>query len=119
MAKQPERLLRPRLSATHTASMSARSNLRRGPAAPASPTLVCVASAIDSARAMRAPGELLTLVRAVLGALPKDELDWIEWKCDGDLADKGTQGTIARHILGMANRLPGTAALHAQGCGSW
>jgi len=50
-------------------------------------------------------------------ALPDDELDWIEWKIAGDLSDKAAAGTIARHILGTANRIPDQAALHAQGCG--
>jgi hypothetical protein len=71
---------------------------------------------IDTVRALRTPSELVTLVRAVVAALPEDELDWIEWKCVGDLSDKATQGTIARHILGMANRRPEKAMLRAQGC---
>lgn len=76
-----------------------------------------MAVVIDTSRALRTPGELGSLVRAIVAALPEDELDWIEWKCGGDLSDKATQGTIARHILGMANRRPEQAALRAQGCG--
>ncbi len=72
---------------------------------------------VDTSRALRTPEELLGLVRAVVAALPEDELDWIEWKMAGDLADKATAGTIARHILGMANRIPAQAALHTQRCG--
>ncbi len=71
---------------------------------------------IDTSRALRTPVELLALVHAVAAALPEDELDWIEWKCAGDLNDKPTQGTMARHILGMANRVPEQAAQYAQGC---
>jgi hypothetical protein len=52
-----------------------------------------------------------------VAARAEDELDWIEWKIAGDLSKGPTQGTIARHILGMANRLPDRAALHAGGFG--
>jgi hypothetical protein len=66
---------------------------------------------------MRTADELLALVRAVVAALPEDELDWIERKCHGDLTGKPTQGTIARHILGMASHMPTRAAAQAPGCG--
>lgn len=72
---------------------------------------------IDTARALTTPEERAALVRAVVAAQPEDELDWIEWKIAGDLSRGPTQGTIARHILGMANRLPDRAALHVGGCG--
>ncbi len=65
----------------------------------------------------RTPQVLADLVHAVGQASPSDELDWIEWKCALDLTDRPTQGTIARHVLGMANRRPDQARLHAQGCG--
>jgi hypothetical protein len=51
------------------------------------------------------------LVRAIVAAQPEDELDWIEWKVAGDLSKGPTQGTIARHILGMANRRRTRAAM--------
>lgn len=72
---------------------------------------------IDTSCAPRTPEELAGLVQAVLGALPSDELDWIEWKASMDLSDKRAQGTIARHVLGMANRLPADARRHVEGCG--
>jgi hypothetical protein len=72
---------------------------------------------VDTSCALRTPEELVSLVQAIVAALPEDELDWIEWKIAGDLGSKATAGTIARHILGMANRIPDRAALHAQGCG--
>lgn len=72
---------------------------------------------IDNSRALRTPDELTSLVQAVIQALPSDELDWIEWKIGMDLGGKATQGTIARHILGMANRKPEDAQVHMQGCG--
>jgi len=72
---------------------------------------------IDVSRALTTHEELAALARAVVAAQPEDELDWIEWKIAGDLSKRPTQGTIARHILGLANRLPDRAALHAGGWG--
>src|SRR5690348_18464395 len=72
---------------------------------------------IDTSRAPRTPDELAGLVRAVVQALPADELAWIEWKIGMDLGAKATQGIIARHILGMANRGSEEAQRHVQGCG--
>jgi len=79
--------------------------------------LGAMAVQIDTSRALRLPDELAALVSAVLGALPVDELDWIEWKSGLDLSTKSAQGTVARHILGMANRQPDAAASYMQGCG--
>jgi hypothetical protein len=73
--------------------------------------------AVDISSAFRSPHELAMLVEAVLNASENDESDWIEWKSGLDLGEKGTQGTIARHILGMANRRPEHAARYAAGCG--
>jgi hypothetical protein len=72
---------------------------------------------ISTQSALRSHEELAALVRAVAGALPEDEAGWLEWKIAGDLSATATQGTIARHILGMANRMPHSAAVHAGGCG--
>jgi hypothetical protein len=72
---------------------------------------------VETSRALRRPDELAALVCAVLQALETDELDWIEWKSVLDLGIKSVQGTLARHILGMANRQPDAAAAHMQGCG--
>lgn len=72
---------------------------------------------IDVSRALTSHEELAALVRAVVAAQPEDELDWIEWKIAGDLSKRPTQGIIARHVLGLANRLPDRAALHAGGWG--
>jgi hypothetical protein len=72
---------------------------------------------IDTSGAVSTYEERAALVRAVAAAQPEDELDWIEWKIAGDLSKGPTQGTIARHILGMANRLPERAAVHVGGYG--
>ncbi len=70
-----------------------------------------------AARAHPFDGVRLVTDGAVARALDEDERDWIEWKSDHDLTTKSTHGTIARHILGMANRQPDAAAPHIQGCG--
>jgi hypothetical protein len=72
---------------------------------------------VDASRALRKPEELACLVEAIVGALAADERDWIEWKSGLDLTAKATQGTIARHVLGMANRLPTATASYMEGCG--
>ncbi len=72
---------------------------------------------VDTSRAHTTHEERAALVGAIVAAQSVDELDWIEWKIAGDLSKGPTQGTIARHILGLANRLPDRAALHAGGCG--
>jgi len=59
--------------------------------------------------------EAIGVVDAFLAALPADELGWIEWKGSLDLSSKAVRGILARHILGMANRMPETAASHAGG----
>lgn len=72
---------------------------------------------IDTRTALRTPNALAQLLFAVTQASANDELDWIEWKSGLPLSDRTVQGTIARHILGMANRRPDQARLHAEGCG--
>ena len=59
--------------------------------------------AVDISNAFRSPYELAMLVEAVLNASENDESDRIGWKSGLDLREKETLGTIARHILGMAN----------------
>jgi len=73
--------------------------------------------AVDASRAFRSPHELTGLIEAVLGASENDESDWIEWKSGLALGEKDTQGTLARHVLAMANRRPELAARYATGCG--
>ena len=75
-----------------------------------------VAIAFESTAAGTAE-EMAVLVDAILAASQGDELDWIEWKGSLDLKDKTVRGILARHILGMANRLPQQAVAHAAGRG--
>ena len=73
---------------------------------------------IDSSRSFRSPLEVTGLIQAIVGASPNDESDWVEWKNGAlMLGQKSAYFSIARHTLGMANRLPEGAALHAEGCG--
>lgn len=71
---------------------------------------------LDQRRAIRHP-DLIRLVRAVLAADEHDEADWIEWKSALDLTTKEGCFTIARTILGMANRLPESASKTCEGLG--
>jgi hypothetical protein len=72
---------------------------------------------VDSSAALRGQQRLAALVDAVVAASPNDEADWIEWKSAIDLGQKDAQGTIARHVLGMANRSCADAQRHCAGCG--
>ena len=76
-----------------------------------------VAVSLDPAASPGTAEEARAVVDAVLAALPADELDWVEWKGSLDLGNKTVRGTLARHILGLANRMPETAASHAGGRG--
>jgi hypothetical protein len=73
--------------------------------------------AIDVSSALRGPQRLVAFVDAVAAASPNDEADWGEWKSAIDLRQKEGQATIARHILGMANRSCADAQRYAAGCG--
>lgn len=59
---------------------------------------------IDTSQAPRTYLELHELLLAVERAADQDESEWIEWKSSLDLNAKSTRATLARHIIGMANR---------------
>jgi hypothetical protein len=72
---------------------------------------------IDHSKAFRTPLQLRALVEAIKVAGEHDESDWIEWKSSYDLNEKSTKVTLARHILGMANRSVQKSAQTAGGYG--
>lgn len=72
---------------------------------------------ISTSRALLSSQELHGLVSAVEAAVPEDETEWIEWKSSLDLAARDTRATLARHIIGMANRRAAEAARFADGYG--
>jgi hypothetical protein len=76
-----------------------------------------VAISLDPAASRGTAEEATAVVDAVLAASPTDESDWIEWKSSLDLSGKAVRGTLARHILGLANRPPQEAAGHVGGRG--
>ena len=84
---------------------------------PAGLHTVPVAVLIDTRLPLRSSEELAGLVNAVVAASANDETDWLEWKSGLDLKRKENQVTIARHILGMANRRVADATRQAGGCG--
>lgn len=81
------------------------------------PTIGSVALGIDTTRAFRFPDEVARLVEAVIAANSTDESTWIEWKGTLDLTQESAFHHLPRHVLGFANRDPGSAALNAEGYG--
>ncbi|MFF7393169.1 helix-turn-helix domain-containing protein [Streptomyces scabiei] len=72
---------------------------------------------VSTDRPLRSPRQLLELVTAIRDAGEHDENDWIEWKSSYDLTKKEIRATLARHIIGMANRMPEKSAAICQGYG--
>ncbi len=72
---------------------------------------------IDTTTAIRRPADQQALVQAVLAADPTDETAWLEWKSRVDLAQAEGRFTVAKGILGLANRHPDHAARTMEGCG--
>lgn len=72
---------------------------------------------IATDRALRGVSDLRRLLDAVVSADEHDEIDWIEWKSTLDLSGKDGCCTIARTILGMANRPPESASVACEGLG--
>ncbi|MCX4415644.1 ATP-binding protein [[Kitasatospora] papulosa] len=72
---------------------------------------------ISTDRPLRSPRQLLELAEAIRDAGEHDENDWIEWKSSYDLTKKEVKATIARHIIGMANRPPEKSSTTCQGYG--
>lgn len=52
------------------------------------------------------PGRLPELVDAIVQADSEDECDWAEWKSELDLSTRHGQFTLAKAMLGFANRDP-------------
>ncbi|MET9268082.1 ATP-binding protein [Kribbella sp. NPDC003557] len=70
---------------------------------------------VDTAQALRRPGDLLALVNAVKSALSTDESWWIEWKSDLNLRNAEGAFKAARAILSFANRMPDVASTSCDG----
>jgi schlafen family protein len=81
--------------------------------------MVLVALPIDTARPVRTHAEQHALVRAVRDApASEQETNWLEWKGPLTLAGRDATGraTIAKAVLGFANRDPDVAARVMGGC---
>ncbi|MEU9185406.1 ATP-binding protein [Streptomyces sp. NPDC048484] len=76
-----------------------------------------MALSIPTDRPLRSPRQLLELAEAIRDAGEHDENDWIEWKSSYDLTTKEVKATIARHIIGMANRMPEKSSIICHGYG--
>jgi hypothetical protein len=69
----------------------------------------------DSARAPLGAAGLGALVRAVSRAHDSDETVWLEWKGQLDLDGVAGRVSVARCVLGFANRLPAVAGRYCEG----
>lgn len=73
-------------------------------------------SDIDTTRALRTDDELLRLVAAIHGSRPEaQETGWLEWKSSLDLSTKEGKFTVAKAVLGFANRSVEDARLNCGG----
>jgi len=72
---------------------------------------------LDVGRPLRGVGDLEDLVAYVVAANPNNETNWLEWKCGLDLTVADGRFSVAKHILGFANRDPDAARHHVGGLG--
>ncbi|SIN36533.1 Uncharacterised protein [Mycobacteroides abscessus subsp. abscessus] len=73
-------------------------------------------SDIDTTRALRIDDELLRLAAAIHGSRPEaQETSWLEWKSSLDLSTKEGKFTVAKAVLGFANRSVEDARLNCGG----
>jgi hypothetical protein len=71
----------------------------------------------DTERAPMRPGDFADLVRAVVAARSSDEGSWLEWKSRLDLGTAEGKASLARAVVGMANRSQAVAGAHCEGRG--
>lgn len=72
---------------------------------------------VDTTLPFRSIPRLVELVHYVLATSPDNETDWLEWKCGLDLATPHGRFSVAKQLIGFANRDPRRGAAHAGGCG--
>lgn len=71
---------------------------------------------VDTSRAFRTNAELVGLIEAIKGATEHDETHWLELKSHLDLSSAEGKFSIAKALLGLANRSPEVAMKHCEGC---
>ena len=71
----------------------------------------------DSTHAPETPQDFRQLVEAIHTAGSEDETDWLEWKSHLDFSQSKDRFSLAKAVLGMANRQPEAAEQHCQGFG--
>lgn len=73
-------------------------------------------SDIETTRALRTDDELGRLVAAIHGSRPEaQETNWLEWKSTLDLSTAAGKFTVAKAVLGFANRSVEDARLNCSG----
>jgi hypothetical protein len=72
---------------------------------------------VDTSKPLRSLPRLEELARAVFDApASTQEMSCVEWKSEGNAADKKWRAELAKQVLGMANRDPDGAAAWFAGC---
>jgi hypothetical protein len=66
-------------------------------------------------RAIRGPVDRLALVQYVRDTSALQEKDWVEWKSGYDLTTKPGRASVAKHLIGFANRDPSAASSTSEG----
>ena len=80
-------------------------------------TTAVVSLALNTSRQFRSIAELTGLVQAISTAVSTEsEPDWLEWKREADLSDRGWHMLIAKFVAGSANRDPSLSRQQAGGC---
>lgn len=69
----------------------------------------------DTDRAARRPSDKKRVVEWVLNSPDLQETDWLEWKIGYDLSRNPGRASVAKHLIGFANRHPDTAERTAEG----
>ena len=70
---------------------------------------------IDTRYAPKELADLVRLVQAIRSATSEDETDWLEWKSTLNFTDTKHKTSIAKIIIGMANRMPEIAERNCEG----
>ena len=71
----------------------------------------------DTTDAPETPQDFCQFLDAIHAASDEDETDWLEWKSQFDFSQSKDRFSLAKAVLGMANRQPEAAERYCQGFG--
>ncbi len=66
-------------------------------------------------RPIRSPVDRRALVQYIRDSSAPQEKDWVEWKTGYDLTRRPGRASVAKHLIGFANRDPSTASQTSEG----